>query len=226
MAKKATTRATPNLILAQLSTADFALLEPHLKAADLPVRLQLEDYGRLIRHAYFVERGIVSVVANGQGKRSIEVGIIGREGMTGFALIMGEERATHESFVQLAGSGQRITAAHLRMAIKASVTLHAAFLRYGNTFVAQTAQTALANGRSKIEQRLARWLLMAHDRIDGDDMLLTHEFLAVMLGVRRPGVTQALNALQQAGLIRSSRGTISILDRAGLEKNSDGTYRP
>jgi|SRR5580698_800098 CRP-like cAMP-binding protein len=226
MAKKTGARATPNRILARLCAADFALLEPHLKTASLPVRLRLEDHGEPIKHVYFVEHGIVSVVANGQGKRSIEVGIIGREGMTGFALIMGEERAAHESFVQLAGSGQRITAAHLRMAIKTSVTLHAAFLRYGNTFAAQTAQTALANGRSKIEQRLARWLLMAHDRIDGDDMLLTHEFLSTMLGVRRPGVTEALNVLQDAGLIRSRRGTISILDRTGLEKNSDGTYRP
>ncbi len=224
MPKPAATRATSNQILTQLSAADFGLLEPHLDGVDLPVRLQLEDYNKRIRYVYFVERGIVSVVANGQGKRSIEVGIIGSEGMTGLAVIMGADRSPNETFVQIAGSGQRITAANIVLACKDSVTLHGAFLRYGHEFMTQTAQTALANGRSKIEERLARWLLMAHDRVDGDEILLTHEFLSTMLGVRRAGVTEALNVLEDAGHVRSQRGIISIIDRAGLENSSDGTY--
>jgi len=221
-----TARARSNQILSHLAAADFTLLEPHLKPVDLPIRLQLENHDKLIKHVYFVDSGVVSVVANGLGKRSIEVGLIGSEGMTGFALIMGADRAANESFVQIAGSARRIKAADLRHAIERSTRLHRAFLEYGNTFAIQTTRTALANGRSKIEERLARWLLMAHDRVDGDEMLLTHEFLSTMLGVRRAGVTVALGVLQDAGLVGSSRGMISILDRAGLEASSDGTYRP
>jgi CRP-like cAMP-binding protein len=221
----ATPRATCNHILSNLSASDFGLLESHLKSVDLPLRLLLEDRGKPIRHVYFVERGIVSVVANGQSKRTIEVGIIGPEGMTGFALVMGAQRAANQSYVQMSGAAQRIKATDLRLAIEQSVTLHRAFLNFCNSFANQTAQTALANGRSKIEERLARWLLMAHDRIDGDEMVLTHEFLSTMLGVRRAGVTEALNVLKRAGLVGLGQGVIAILDRAGLEKSSDGTYR-
>jgi CRP-like cAMP-binding protein len=224
MAKVA--RARSNLILSHLSATDFTLLEPHLKAVDMPVRLQLESRNKSIKHVYFIDTGVVSVVANGLGTRSIEVGLIGSEGMTGFALIMGADRAANESLVQIAGSGRRIGATNLRHAINRSVSLHRAFLRYGNSFANQTSRTALANGRSNIEERLARWLLMAHDRVDGDEVHLTHEFLSTMLGVRRAGVTGALGTLQDAGLVRSNRGFISILDRAGLEDSTDGTYLP
>lgn len=217
---------SPNAILAHLSPSDFSLLKGHLKTVDLPVRFQMEEPGKLIKYVYFIERGIVSVVADGLGKRGIEIGIIGSEGMTGFAIIMGANRAAYQYFVQFAGSGQRIAAAELRRAIDQSVTLHRAFLRFGNLFVSQTARTAVANGRSKIEERLARWLLMAHDRLHGDEMPLTHEFLSLMLGVRRAGVTEALNLLQDEGLIRLRQRKILILDRRGLEKNSGGTYQP
>ncbi len=216
MAKAAIARKTLNQVLARLSPKDFGILEPDLKSVELPVRFQVEERGKPIRHVYFIERGIVSVVANGLGKRSIEIGIIGSEGMTGLGIIMGAHRAAHESFVQLAGSGQRITAAKLRQAIDRSVTLHRSFLRYGNAFINQTARTAVANGRSRIEERLARWLLMAHDRIDGNEMPLTHEFLSLMLGVRRAGVTEALNFLEDAGLIELRLKKIVIMDRAGL----------
>ena len=219
-------RASSNQILSHLAAADLGLLEPHLKTVDLPVRLQVESRNKTIKHVYFIDSGVVSVVANGSGTRSIEVGLIGSEGMTGFALIMGETCAANESYVQMAGSGRRIGATHLRHAIDSSVTLHRAFLHYGNSFANQTMRTALANGRSGIEERLARWLLMAHDRVDGDELGLTHEFLSIMLGVRRAGVTEALGALQDAGLVRSNRGFISILDRAGLEESTDGTYLP
>ena len=224
LAKRARPRS--NQILSRLSAIDLALLEPHFKTVDLPVRLLLESTNNAIKHVYFIDSGVVSVVANGMRKRSIEVGLIGSEGMTGFALVMGSDRAANESFVQIAGSARQIGAARLRRAIASSVTLHRAFLHYGNSFMNQTTRTALANGRSRIEERLARWLLMAHDRVDGDEMLLTHDFLSTMLGVRRAGVTEALGALQDAGLVRSNRGMISVLDRAGLERSTDGTYLP
>jgi CRP-like cAMP-binding protein len=216
--------ATSNRILAALSPSDFGLLSPHLVSLDLPIRMRLEPPKKRIEHVYFIERGIASVVANGAGTRCIEVGLIGPEGMTGFAVIMGGARSPNETYVQLAGAGLRIPAEVLCAAFTSSRTLHAALLRYGLDFANQTTQTALANGRSKIEERLARWLLMAHDRVMGDELPLTHEFLATMLGVRRPGVALTLSLLQNAGLIRTGRGVVSIVDRVGLEEASNGAY--
>jgi CRP-like cAMP-binding protein len=215
---------TTNRILSRLSKTDYALVESQLSPVDLPLRKQLELSRRLIEHVYFPEGGIVSVVANGDNKQGIEVGLIGREGMTGLAVVMGADRSPHQTFVQSAGRGWRIRSDDLRAAIGKSVTLHRRFLLYGHAFLLQTGYTAMANGRSKIEDRLARWLLMAHDRIDGDTLSLTHEFLSIMLGVRRPGVTHALNLLERIGLIQASRGIITIIDRDGLIESSNGAY--
>jgi CRP-like cAMP-binding protein len=213
-----------NRILSCLSAGDLALLEPHLATTDLTVRKQLELGRRPIEYAYFPESGIVSVVANGDNNRSIEVGLIGRDGMTGLAIVMGTDRSAHHTYVQVAGHGRRIRADDLRDAIRMSATLHQRLLQYAHAFLMQTGYTAMANGRSKIEERLARWLLMAHDRTDGDSIALTHEFLSIMLGVRRPGVTHALNLLERIGLIHAQRGAITIIDREGLEENSNGAY--
>ena len=213
-----------NRILSRLSRQDFALLEPHLEAVDLPVRKSLEARKKRIDQVYFIESGFASVVANGTSKPSIEVGIIGREGMTGLAIVLGHDRAQHETYIQVAGTGLRISAAKLREADERSMTLHRAMLRYAHAFLLQTTTTALANGRSKIEERLARWLLMADDRVDGDELPLTHEFLGMMLGTHRPGVTIAVQALEKAGLITARRSHITILDRKALEKRSNGTY--
>jgi CRP-like cAMP-binding protein len=213
-----------NRILSRLSRQDFALLEPHLEPVDLPVRKPLEARRKRIDQVYFIESGFASVVANGTSKPSIEVGIIGREGMTGLAIVLGSDRAQHATYIQVAGKGQRISVAKLREADERSITLHRAMLRYAHAFLLQTTTTALANGRSKIEERLARWLLMADDRIDGDDLPLTHEFLGLMLGTHRPGVTIALQALEKAGLITTRRSRITIVDRKTLEKSSNGTY--
>ena len=215
---------SPNRILARLTREDFALLEPHLEPVDLPVKKRIETSKRRIDQVYFVEEGFVSVVANGSSKPSIEVGIIGREGMTGLSVFLGGERAAHDSYVQVAGKGQRISTAKLREADERSPTLHRAVLRFVDQFLLQTTTTALANGRSKIEERLARWLLMAADRVDGKDVPLTHEFLGLMLGTYRPGVTKAVQALEKEDLIAARRGGITILDRKGLEKRSNGTY--
>src|SRR6267142_3109631 len=137
-----------NRILSRLSRQDFALLEPHLEAVDLPVRKQLEIRKKRIDHVYFIEAGFASVVANGSGKPSIEVGIIGREGMTGLAIVMGYQHASHDTYIQAAGKGQRIRAAKLREADERSNTLHRAMLRYAHAYLLQTTATALANGRS------------------------------------------------------------------------------
>jgi CRP-like cAMP-binding protein len=213
---------SPNHILSRLSRADFRLLEPHLEAIELPVRRQLEERNKQVEHVYFPESGFASVVANGE--RNIEVGIIGREGMSGLSVVLGsDERPANETFIQSAGTGQRIAVGDLRNAIGTSVSLHQVMLRYAHTFLVQTSQTALANGRSKIEERLARWLLMAADRVEGE-LALTHEFLSIMLGVRRSGVTTALQELERSALIAHRRGFVTILDREGLEEQSNGTY--
>jgi CRP-like cAMP-binding protein len=212
-----------NLILSRLSPTDFALLEPQLDSVDLPVRKYLERGGKPIKVIYFPETGFASVVADG-GKKPIEVGIIGREGMTGLPVVLGNDRNANDVFMQVAGRGHCIRANDMRKAIDQSVTLHRSLLRYAHTFLEQATRTAVANGRSKIEERLARWLLMADDRIDGPDLPLTHEFLAMMLGTRRPGVTDAMQVLERAGAVARKRGLVVITNRGILEKMSNGTY--
>jgi CRP-like cAMP-binding protein len=216
--------AISNRLLSRLSAADFALLSPHLKRVDLPVRKKLEIRDKPIDKVYFPESGFASVVANGSGQRSIEVGLIGREGMTGLAIVMGTDRSTNETFIQSAGEGLCISAAGLRRTMIPGSSLHRHFLLFAHAFSVQTTNTAIANGRGKIEERLARWLLMAHDRVERDDMALTHEFLSLMLGVRRSGVTIALQLLERKGLVQAHRGTVTILDRKSLEKISNGAY--
>jgi CRP-like cAMP-binding protein len=216
--------SSPNALLARLSSKNLALLRPHLERVDLPLRQSLERRHQSIEHVYFIERGIASVVANGVGQVGVEVGLIGREGMTATALLMGSERAPHHVFMQVAGGGQRAPARALCAIVEKSASLRQTLLRFAHVLAVQTAYTALANGRNTIEERLARWLLMAQDRIESDQLPLTHEFLAIMLGVRRPGVTGALHALEARRLIRARRGVVAILNRRGLEKKSNGSY--
>jgi CRP-like cAMP-binding protein len=215
---------TANRILARLPREDFDLLEPNLEALDLPVKKMLETRKRRIDHVYFIESGFASVVAEGGSKPSIEVGLIGREGMTGLSVVLGSDRAAHETFIQAAGTGLRISAKNLRDADSRSISLHRAMWRYALSYLLQTTSTALANGRSNMEERLARWLLMAQDRLENDEVPLTHEFLSLMLGTYRPGVTKAIQVLEREDLIVARRGGIRIVDRKGLEKRSNGTY--
>jgi CRP-like cAMP-binding protein len=219
-------RTFSNRLLACVNRADLSLLEPHLEPVDLPLRTQLEIRNKRIAHAYFLEDGIASVVATGTKDNSIEVGIIGFEGVTALTVVMGGERAPHATFMQIAGKGHRMPADVLRDAMERSASLRRLLLRFAHTFFLQTTYTALSNGRSRIEERLARWLLMAHDRVKRDDLPLTHEFLALMLGVHRPGVTGAIKTLSAAGLIKHQRGSIQVLDRSGLKAASNGAYGP
>ena len=137
--------------------------------------------------------------------------------------MLGNDRSPHENFIQVAGEGSRIHADKLREAMRQSRSLEKAFLKFAHSFLNQTANTAFSNGTATLEERLARWLLMAHDRLDGDETL-THEFLSLMLGVRRAGVTVALNYLEHRGVIRLSRSKIVITDRKGLKASANGTY--
>ena len=213
-----------NFILARLTEADFRVIEADLQDVDLPVHKILERSHRRINSVYFPDSGFASVVAGGDGKSPIEVGIIGREGMTGLAVLLGNDLPKNETYVQAAGKGRRLKANILRKAIDQHASLHRSMLHCVHAFLDQAAMTALANGRSTIEERLARWLLLADDRIDEPEIPLTHEFLALMLGVRRPGVTVAAQALERDGLIARRRGSIVILKRNGLEKLAGATY--
>jgi CRP-like cAMP-binding protein len=172
----------------------------------------------------FPDAGIGSVVVLGPGGQRVEAGLFGREGMSGLPVVLADELSPHEVVVQLAGHGHRIEAEALRAAMRAEPSLRDLLLRYVLATLGQSAITTFASTRLSLEARLARWLLMCHDRVDGDDLPLTHGFLSVMLGVRRAGVTVAVHVLEGRGLIRATRGRIQITERRGLEAAAGGIY--
>lgn len=213
-----------NRLLAALPTSDLDLMKSSLHGVDLGVRQVLESPGQPILDVCFLQSGLVSVVATTRPDHRIEVGMVGHEGMTGLAVVLGDNRAANETVVQSAGSGLCIGAEALRSAMQRSASLTALLLRYVHLFLLQGSQTALANGRGRLDERLARWLLMWHDRLNTDDLVITHEFLARLLGVRRQGVTETLHALEGTGLIRSKCNLIRIVDREGLQRAAKGFY--
>ena len=144
--------------------------------------------------------------------------------MTGVAVLLGQDRSPNETYIQVAGNGWLLPVESLCHAIDESEPLRNSLLRYAHAFLVQSSRTALVNGHSKIEERLARWLLMVDDRMEGNRISLTHEFLATMLGARRPGVTIALQMLEYRGLIHAKRGQITIVDRPGMRKLTHGAY--
>jgi CRP-like cAMP-binding protein len=217
------TRSTRNHLLLALASPDYGLLEPHLTKGTFAVRQAFEEVNKPIEYVYFPENGIVSIVAKSRHEQA-EAAIIGREGMTGIPVVLGNDRWVNDTYVQVDGNGSRIAASDLRKALAKSANLRSMFLAFTQAFVVQTTQTALANARGIVEGRLARWLLMAHDRLDGNELPLTHEFLALMLGVRRAGVTTALQKLEGDGLVLAKRGMISVEDRPGLITLADRFY--
>jgi CRP-like cAMP-binding protein len=203
---------------------DLALLEPHLDEIKLDVPLRLEQAETAINSVYFLECGLASIVGRLPNGRDIEVGIAGREGMTGVSVILGSGQSPNITFMQISGWGFRLSSAKLTEAMTASPSLKAMLLLYVQSLLVQTTSTVLANGHVQTDARLARWLLMVHDRMAGATVPLTHEFLAIMLGVTRPGVTVALHALEGQKLIRAVRGQITIINRSGLIRLSQGSY--
>jgi CRP-like cAMP-binding protein len=213
-----------NQLLARMRAEDWNLVAPHLELVALKERQVVEVPGKPITHAYFIESGVISVVVVNAEDYRIEVGVVGNEGMTGVPLVMGDTRAQHSAYTQIAGNSHRIAAAPFAEALRQSASLRALMLKSAQAFMIQTAHTALANGRAKLEERLARWLLMAHDRLDTASVPLTHEFLAVMLGVRRAGVTVALHSFEQRGYVAMRRGLLTLVDRAGIERVAGSFY--
>jgi len=213
-----------NRLLQALSSSDLELLAPNLMPVVLRVKQDLEQPNRRIGEIYFPDTGFASVVALHREGARVEVGVIGREGVSGIAVLLGNESSPHHTYVQIAGRGLRIAASDLRDAMKASPSLQILLHKYVQAFMVQTAHTAVANARATLPQRLARWLLMAHDRVPADKVPLTHEFLSLMMGVRRAGVTEALHELARQNLARTGRGEITVLNRKGIEKLAGAFY--
>jgi CRP-like cAMP-binding protein len=214
-----------NWLLRKLSSADFALLQPHLNRIDLKLRDYLFEPDTPIERVHFLEAGIASTVSLEEGGEQIETGLYGREGMSGAAVLLGAGQSPHASFMQLDGATSLVIASdQLIAAAENSGTLRNSLLRFVHTLSLQAAQTAAANAHYALPERLARWLLMCHDRVDGDDLPLTHEFMGMMLAVRRSGVTVTLHTLEGAGAIKSRRGVVTVTDRERLEEVAGDSY--
>ncbi len=212
-----------NRLLASLSPDDFVLLQPHLETVSFEWRHHMFKADQTITHVIFPESGVASIVADTEEGR-FEVGMVGWEGFVGVPLVLGVDRSPHTCIVQAPGEGTRISGPDLQAAMDQSSTLRALFLRFVHTFIVQVSQTAYANAGYSNEERLARWLLMTHDRVGKDDMPMTHEFLGIMLGKRRPAVTLAVQMLEGAGVIRATRGLITLRDREKLEQIAGQSY--
>lgn len=214
-----------NLLLGALSEADRNLLTPHFERVSLEREMVLVAPHERIAHVHFLEGGIASITSLSSDGSRTEIGIFGREGVSGMSLILGADRSPHETFMQVDHShALRIEASRFLEAVEESSALRRMMLRYVQTMVVQMGQSAVANARHQIEGRLARWLVMCHDRVDGDEIALTHEFMAIMIGAQRSGVTVALHVLEGTGMIRSSRGRVTIVDRCKLEDLAEDSY--
>ncbi len=206
-----------NAILERLPARDLVSLRSRLERVSIKTGDILQAAGEPARSIYFVESGIVSLLAPLEEGGRIEIGHVGREGAAGVHAALGAETLTSEIMAQSDGVVLRIKVASVRSAMERSRMLRQGVVRSANCLHAQVAQTAACNGSHDVVQRLARWLLLVHDRTDGDTLNLTHELISLMLGVTRPGVTIAAGALQRAGCIQYSRGRLTIVDREGLE---------
>jgi CRP-like cAMP-binding protein len=214
-----------NRILAALPQAEIDRFFLSLQPVSLAQRQVLYEVGAPLECIYFLEGGVASVLTSMTNGSTIEVGMIGREGIVGAAALLGGEVSAQHVIVQVPANAQRMKVAECRAAFEESAAVRAPVLRYIQTLLDLSAQTAACNRLHSIEQRCARWLLMARDRVDSDAIPMTHEFLATMLGVRRAGVTETVGELHRSGLIQNHRGTVTILDREGLEEAACECYR-
>src|SRR5688500_2955830 len=212
-----------NQLLARLAPEDFASLQGLLEPGELELRRVLIEPNRPIEHVYFHEHGYTSISTDGHGNK-IGLGLIGRERLVGVPVALGVRTTPLQFFILLAGDGLRMTSHDLEEVIDERPSLHRVLLRYAQVMSVQTSGTAFANAEHTVETRLARWLLMCHHRVDGDDIPITHDLMSMMLGVRRAGVTTTLHILEGNGLIRAKRGVITVLDREKLEELADSAY--
>lgn len=225
MVKVKDSAAPINRLLSLLSSKDYNRLRPNLHHVPLKYRQSLYRANKPIEWVYFIETGVGSLVNTMANGDAAEVGTVGNEGVVGLPLLFGDNKAPTSLYIQVPGSGLRIKATLFNREMARSAPMRAVMLRYAHAFFNQVAQSAACNHFHTLEQRCCRWLLMTHDRMPSKEFLLTQEFLAMMLGVQRTGVTAAANALKKAGLIRYSRGVVTMLDQRGLERRSCECYR-
>ena len=213
-----------NMLLSMLPPDEYALLEQHLEPVEMHLHHLVAEANDRVRHLYFPQQGMMSVVTVMEDGTGIEAATVGREGVAGLPIFLGVETTPARLIVQLRGSAKRIEASRFAAVVEAAPALEKVLRRYTLSLLQQVSQSAACNTLHTVEKRCIRWLLMCHDRAGEDEFLLTQEFLAQMLGVRRAGVTMAASALQKQGLIKYSRGKIRILDRAGLENATCECY--
>lgn len=214
-----------NLLLEHCSDDDLDLLLPDTHREPLQMQQLLFEAHQPVEQVWFLEGSIASVVVTEPSGQRTEVGVVGREGFTGTMLMLESATSPHECFIQIDGHfGHRIAAEPFIRAVERSRTMRSLLLRYIHTFTIQIARSASSNAHQRMEARLARWLLMCHDRVDGDEIESTHQFIAMMIAAERSSVTVALHVLEGEGLIRSTRGRVLIIDRPGLERMAGESY--
>src|SRR5471032_3036177 len=214
-----------NHLLAALPAADYARLQPELEFTPMPLGWAVYEPGGHMDFLYFPTTSIVSLLYVTESGASAEIAIAGNEGLVGISLFMGGESTPSRAVVQSAGEGYRVNASVLKREFALGGALQHLALRYTQALITQMAQTAVCNRHHALDQQLCRWLLLSLDRLQSNELLMTQELIANMLGVRREGVTEAAGRLQRAGLIRYSRGQITVLDRAGVEARSCECYQ-
>jgi len=208
-----------NHLLAALPATEFERLSPHLELVPMPLGEILYEPGGQLRHVYFPTTSIVSLLYVFADGASAESAVVGNDGILGISLFMGGETTPSQAVVQSAGYGYRLEAQLLKQEFhRPKSVLHLLLLRYTQALITQMTQTAVCNRHHSVEQQLCRWLLLSLDRLSSNELTMTQELIANMLGVRREGVTAAAGSLQRAGLIRYGRGHIEVLDRARLER--------
>jgi CRP-like cAMP-binding protein len=213
-----------NRILRKLPRKEYNIVFPRLEWIDLPVPTVLNQEGKPIEHGYFINAGLASILTVMAGGKSVEVGLTGEEGFVGLPLVAGFKSSSTRVIIQIDGSGFKITAKDLVRALRECPVLERSLQQCSQAMALQSTQVAACNRLHDVNQRLARWLLMSQDRVGGDVVGLTQEFLAHMLGTRRASVTVAAGVLQKAGLIAYTRGEVTIRDRAGLESATCECY--
>jgi CRP-like cAMP-binding protein len=217
--------SSKNILLHMMAEGDSALLAQHLEPTVLARRQKLTLANKPIEHVYFPEDGLASIVSELPQTGPTEIGIFGRDGMSGTAILMGAHYSPYETFMQVEGhSGWRIESARLLEAVAQSASLRDFLLRYVLTQIVQTGQNAISNAHHRMEARLARWLLMCHDRVFGDDIHITHEFMGMMIAAQRSGVTLTLHELEWQGMIRAQRGVVTVINREALEHAAGDAY--
>jgi CRP-like cAMP-binding protein len=213
-----------NHLLAALPEAEFARWKPMLEPVDLPLGQVVYESGSTMTHAYFPTTAIVSLLYVLQDGASAEIAVVGNEGMVGVVLFMGGESTPSRAVVQSAGKGYRLKGQFVKGEFDKSGPVLHLLLRYTQALITQMAQTAVCNRHHSLDQQLCRWLLLSLDRLNGNDLIMTQELIANMLGVRREGVTEGALKLQEANLIRYARGHITVLNRKGLEARTCECY--